>query len=215
MPNRAMRRGLAAIVLATSVATIAPGFGTSVLAAPAPGLTRVVDPIADHALEALVLVANRPPSAVWSAAFVAQRAELARRVGWRLDIDPDVLERAWASADADHQVALMAALSQLGAPYRRHSADPFVGFDCSGLTAFAWGIAGHSLPRNSTAQLRVGEPRDAFTAQAGDLLRYPGHVMMWLGVGQAIIHSPEPGRAVEVKELSDRSFERSRFFDPS
>jgi len=63
--------------------------------------------------------------------------------------------------------------------------------------------------------LLVAEPRTIFTAQAGDLMRYPGHVMMWLGVGQAIIHSPFAGRNVEVKVLSSRSMQRSKFGDPT
>ncbi|MFM8650642.1 MAG: C40 family peptidase, partial [Actinomycetota bacterium] len=111
--------------------------------------------------------------------------------------------------------ALMAALAQIGAPYRRRSADPATGFDCSGLTAYAWVEAGYSLARNSTQQFRQGDPRNFFTAQAGDLIRYPGHVMMWLGVDNAVVHSPEPGKVVEVRLLSDRSLRRSGFFDPT
>lgn len=210
-------RTVAVAIGATTIAAGVLGVGGSVaVAAPAPTMARILDPIAERASDALALVdVDTAQRALTSPAYQAIRAELARRVGWRLLIEPRVLERAWAAADAEHQIALMAALAQLGTPYRRRSADPLVGFDCSGLTAFAWGVAGHALPRNSTAQLRVGEPRTVLDAQAGDLLRYPGHVMMWLGVGQAIVHSPEPGRAVEVKTLSDRSFERSLFFDPS
>lgn len=181
--------------------------------------TRVADPIAEYAGGALLLAqAERavvPQSHIESASFVAWRARVASDVASRLDLDVTHLEAVWASADAEHQIALMAALSQLGAPYRRRSSDPEKGFDCSGLTSYAWRHAGHELPRNSTAQWRAGDPRTPATAQAGDLLRYPGHVMMWLGVGRAVIHSPQPGGVVEVKVLSERSFRRSKFFDPT
>lgn len=188
--------------------------------AASPAVGRIADPIAEYAGGALVL-AQTPSSrltgraAVEAPTFVAWRARVASDVAVRLELDASHLEAVWAAADPEHQIALMAALSQLGAPYRRRSSDPVTGFDCSGLTAYAWAQAGFDLPRNSTAQLRAGDERSVFTAQAGDLLRYPGHVMMWLGVGRAIVHSPEPGGVVEVKMLSERSFRRSKFFDPS
>lgn len=175
---------------------------------------RLADPIAEYASGALVL-AQSPASAVQSASFTAWRSRVAADVAARLDLDAAHLEAVWANADADHQIALLAALSQLGVPYRRRSSDPEKGFDCSGLTSYAWAQAGFDLPRNSTAQMRAGEERSLFTAQAGDLLRYPGHVMMWLGVGRAIVHSPEPGSVVHVKILSESSFRRSKFFDPT
>jgi len=175
---------------------------------------RVVDPIAEVASGALVLM-NSSATKVESPSYLAWREQLAVEVGERLGLDPSELLAAWDRADTAHQTALMAALAQIGAPYRRRSADPEKGFDCSGLTAYAWGQAGYSLARNSTQQFRQGEPRNFFTAQAGDLIRYPGHVMMWLGVDNAVVHSPEPGKVVEVRLLSDRSLRRSGFFDPT
>ena len=177
--------------------------------------TRLADPIAEYADGALHLAQASGGPSVGAPSFVAWRARVADDVATRLDLDAAHLEAVWASAHAEHQIALMAALSQLGAPYRRRSSDPEKGFDCSGLTSYAWRHAGHELPRNSTAQWRAGDERTLATAQAGDLLRYPGHVMMWLGVGRAIVHSPEPGGVVEVTILSERSFRRSKFFDPT
>ena len=177
--------------------------------------SRLADPIAEFAGGALHLAQSAGRRSVEAPSFVAWRERVAADVATRLDLDPAHLEAVWARADAEHQIALMAALSQLGAPYRRRSSDPVKGFDCSGLTSFAWRHAGFELPRNSTAQWRAGDERTIDTAQAGDLLRYPGHVMMWLGVGRAIVHSPEPGGVVEVIVLSERSFRRSKFFDPT
>lgn len=158
---------------------------------------------------------NIPRSSIESASFVAWRARVAADVARVLELDPVHLEAVWSRADADHQIALMAALSQLGTPYKRRASLPGVAFDCSGLTGWAWAQAGHVLPRNSTLQWRAGDARTPETAQAGDLVRYPGHVMMWLGVEGAIVHSPRPGGVVEVRHLSDRSLRKSKFFDPS
>lgn len=150
-----------------------------------------------------------------SAAFARLRRSTVEIVAERLELDPDELEAAWADADINHQTALLAALTQVGVPYKKFAMKPGVGFDCSGLTSFAWGQAGFNLPHNSTRQIRAADPRTRETAQAGDLLRYPGHVMMWLGVGQAVIHSPQPRQFVEVRILATRSMNRSTFGDPT
>lgn len=150
-----------------------------------------------------------------SASFARLRRSTVEIVAERLELDPDELEAAWADADINHQTALLAALTQVGVPYKKFAMKPGVGFDCSGLTSFAWGQAGFNLPHNSTRQIRAADPRTQETAQAGDLLRYPGHVMMWLGVGQAVIHSPQPRQFVEVRILATRSMNRSTFGDPT
>ena len=156
---------------------------------------------------------DRPP--VLSAKYVALRTQVATLVAKRLSISVSGLGEAWARADAEHQIAVLAAVSQLGVPYRRFAMQPGVALDCSGLTTFAWGEAGFSIERNSTQQIRSAEPRNIWTAQAGDLVRYPGHIMMWLGSGFGVIHSPEPGRSVELKILGSSSLRRSTFGDPS
>jgi len=150
-----------------------------------------------------------------SISFIRLRRATAELVADRLALDPKELEAAWSDSDISHQTALLAALTQVGVPYKRFAMKPGVGFDCSGLTSFAWGQAGFNLPHNSTRQIRAADPRTQETAQAGDLLRYPGHVMMWLGVGEAVIHSPQPRQFVEVKNLSTRSMNRSTFGDPT
>jgi len=150
-----------------------------------------------------------------SVAFARLRRSTVELVADRLELDPDELEAAWADADINHQTALLAALTQVGVPYKKFAMKPGVGFDCSGLTSFAWGQAGFNLPHNSTRQIRAADPRTQENAQAGDLLRYPGHVMMWLGVGQAVIHSPQPRQFVEVRILATRSMNRSTFGDPT
>lgn len=213
----------ATLVLAPTVADAEPTGSVGPVAV-WPGTTApTVDRLAELATRALDALGH-PERQIWtptvpadvsSAEYVTARQAVATEVGARLAIDPIRFVAAWSAADADHQVALMAALSQIGTPYKRRMSVPGVGFDCSGLTTYAWAQAGFALPRNSTAQIRAAEPRDIFSAQAGDLVRYPGHVMMWLGVDRAIVHSPQTGRRVEVVSLSERRFDASKLGDPS
>jgi peptidoglycan DL-endopeptidase CwlO len=65
--------------------------------------------------------------------------------------------------------ALSAARSQIGTPYATAGAAPG-GFDCSGLTMWAFGRAGISLPRTSYSQFGVGTPVSQAAIQAGDLV---------------------------------------------
>jgi len=217
VPTRTRRLLLATIAAATVASTFAlapvaasaapvtsavtaPAAVTSSLATSPLNRSRAADPIAEQAALALALWRKYEDTGDVSvlASFSSQRDAVAAAVAARLLIDSPTLQRAWAAADAEHQVALTAALSQLGVPYRRNTSKEGVGFDCSGLTTYAWGKAGFVLTRQSTAQIRLADPRTFETAQAGDLVQYPGHVMMWLGVGKAIVHSPYPGRDVEV-----------------
>ena len=60
------------------------------------------------------------------------------------------------------------------------------------------------LFRQSGTQINEAAPLDRATAKAGDLVYYPGHVMLYLGVGDAIIHSVQTGRTVEIDTISGR-----------
>ena len=143
------------------------------------------------------------------------RAITARYAAQQLGYDEMAMIDSWASADLAHQRAVLGALTQLGVPYRSNTSEPGVGFDCSGLTTFAWAGAGVELYRQSGVQIddarRVG--RDE--AQPGDLVHYPGHVMMYLGVEDAIVHAPQTGRDVEIDTISSRRRDSVSFGDPS
>jgi len=205
---------LCCLAATTPAAHAAPP--SSRAAQPSAKPVRLDDPLADAADVALsIITSDVAAGRGLSAQYIAQRAVVARLVGERLWTPPADFVTAWSAADVDHQTAIMAALSQVGVPYRKWASKEDQGFDCSGLTMFAWAQAGFDLPHNSTRQIRAAEPRDIFSAQAGDLLRYPGHVMMWLGVGQAIVHSPQPRQYVEVRVLTDRVMRRSAFGDPT
>lgn len=146
--------------------------------------------------------------------FTARMDEAALAVASRLEVDAGQVQRAWAAADQTHQIALLSALTQVGVPYHRNTSKPGIGFDCSGLTAFAWAQTGIELSRHSSTQLRNAAPRTRETAQAGDLVYYPGHVMLWLGVDNLIVHAPQRGHPVEVGAVSNRRGNRVKFGDP-
>ena len=52
--------------------------------------------------------------------------------------------------------------------------------------------------RQSGAQINGRPAVDQSAAVAGDIVQYPGHVMMYLGVGDAIVHAVNPAADVEI-----------------
>jgi cell wall-associated NlpC family hydrolase len=196
----------AAVVGGTASASDAPVPHAITFVSPATKAGATPDPIADQALTALDLLRaylTDPAPTTWSA-YLGQRNLVALAVAQRIELDPEAMQAAWSAADTEHQVALLAGLSQLGVRYRRNTSKPGESFDCSGLTTYAWSQAGILLPRQSGAQIRQASPRTFDTAQAGDLIQFPGHVMMWLGVDHAILHAVAPGRAVEIDDGPNR-----------
>jgi len=147
--------------------------------------------------------------------FAWHRAQTARYVAKQLGYDEFAMIDAWSRASLEHQRAVLGALSQVGVPYRSNTSIEDGGFDCSGLITFAWSGAGHQLTRQSGSQISQAEPRTDDTAMAGDLIHYPGHIMMYLGVDDAIVHSVQTGRTVEVDTLSQRHRDRVRWGDPT
>lgn len=215
--STAIRRSvLAAAIAAAGVSTLAvPSLvhaaPVAAIGAAAPVAPASNDDVAQLAADALARLSR--VGARSGATFSDHLDRVANATALRLEIEPARLRAAWQAADEAHQRALLAALTQLGTPYRKNTSKPGVGFDCSGLTTFAWGVAGVVLPRQSSAQIRGAAKRDALTAQAGDLVQYPGHVMMWLGVDRAVIHAVGRGRSVELDHTKSR---RSlRFGDPT
>ncbi len=98
-------------------------------------------------------------------------------------------------------IAVRAAESQLGVPYVWGAEDPGIGFDCSGLTAWAWSQAGVYLPHYSGAQMADSVPVPISDLQPGDLLFYgPGgsdHVAMYVGSAM-MIEATFPGTVVRI-----------------
>ena len=95
-------------------------------------------------------------------------------------------------------VAVNAAASQIGVPYHFAQSSPGVGFDCSGLTAYAWGQAGVNIPHQSAAQYASTPHVSKDQAQPGDLIFYYSpisHVGIYVG-GGSMIHAPATGQFV-------------------
>ncbi len=146
--------------------------------------------------------------------YVRLRDEAANLAAAELGLPAAMMRDAWARTELDKQTALLAALTQLGVPYRSNSSEPGVGFDCSGLTTFAWGVAGIDLARQSRAQINASTRVERTAAEAGDLMYYPGHVMMFLGIGDAMVHSRQRGSDVEITFLTGRHSDNVVFADP-
>jgi cell wall-associated NlpC family hydrolase len=219
-PRRAGR--LRAVLVGTAIAA---GTVFGVLAGADP-VGAVTGPLATNAMAPVVTtsarqaldsydrwVATSDPAAMRS--FVWFRTQTAQYAATELGYPQADMVEAWAAAPIDHQRAVLAAMTQVGVPYRTNTSQEGVGFDCSGLTTYAWSKAGVQLERQSSAQIRNAAPLDRSSARAGDLVQYPGHVMMYLGVGDAIIHSVMRGRTVELDTINTRRTNSVRFGDPT
>lgn len=109
------------------------------------------------------------------------------------------------------------ALSQVGAPYRYGGSEPAGGFDCSGLVAYAHGLAGIEVPRTAGAQFAAARRVTAEDLQPGDLVFFrlvPSrnevtHVGIYIG-GDRFVHAPQTGRRVGEASLDEPYF-RARF----
>ena len=163
---------------------------------------------AGQALDALTLwrETHRP---IHYVRYLRARAHTAGLIAAEFGVSPDRLAGDWGDADEHKQVALLSALTQLGVPYHSMWSKPGVGFDCSGLTTWAFAEAGIELPRISGEQIRAAENVPAEEAEPGDLAWYPGHVSIYLGEN-LLVHSPNSGNVVEVIEVPSRT---SRYGD--
>ncbi len=143
------------------------------------------------------------------------RAIAARYTAQQLGYDEFEMVAAWSRAPISHQRAVLGALTQLGVPYRTNASVEGEGFDCSGLTSYAWRGAGVELFRNSTAQIRDAGSLTRETAKAGDLVHWPGHIMIYLGIEDAVVHAVNTGRTVELDTISERRRNSVSWGDPA
>ncbi|HNO46664.1 MAG TPA: C40 family peptidase, partial [Microthrixaceae bacterium] len=100
--------------------------------------------------------------------------------------------------------AIAAAQSVMGTPYRWAGASPSTGFDCSGLTMWAWARGGRSLPHSSSAQYAATQRISLDQLQPGDLVFFNNpisHVGLYIGGGQ-MIHSPHTGDVVKISPIT-------------
>jgi cell wall-associated NlpC family hydrolase len=114
--------------------------------------------------------------------------------------------------------ALRHALTQLGVPYSwgggtasgpsygiAHGAG-IKGFDCSGLTMYAYAQVGIKLPHYTGAQWNAGVHVSRDQLQAGDLVFFYAdrhHMGMFIGAGK-MVHAPQTGDNVKISSINDR-----------
>lgn len=111
---------------------------------------------------------------------------------------------ACAGGSSAGSVAARAASSQVGNRYVYGGASPSSGFDCSGLTSWAWSQAGRTIPRTSTAQYSGTQRISRADLRPGDLVFYGtsgvSHVAMYVGGGR-IVQARKTGVPVEAASL--------------
>jgi cell wall-associated NlpC family hydrolase len=161
----------------------------------------------------------------------ARAAAAAPRPQPRLPVASAPVVSAPAPVDNDSQagggsasaasVAIDAAMRYLGTPYAwggGGSGGPgrglppdagVVGFDCSGLTQYAYAQAGVTIPRNSRAQYSALPKVSRGSLQAGDLVFWAWnpsnwqtihHVAIYLGDGR-VLQAPESGDVVKISTM--------------
>jgi cell wall-associated NlpC family hydrolase len=147
--------------------------------------------------------------------YLAARKNVSDAVAAKLNINAVALDKAWSRAPRAHQIAVLAAITQLDVPYLEGKEYPYVFMDCSGLMWYAWRTAGVDLPRQSVSQMdrlmRV-ERKDAIV---GNIVGEGTHIHMYLGVGNAMIHAPFDRKTVRLKMMSEEQASRVIWTNPS
>lgn len=125
----------------------------------------------------------------------------------RLGVDGIAGKQTLSAVDAEVkriETVLRTARSALGKPYVYGGTSPATGFDCSGLTQYAFRSAGLTLPRVSAQQARAGIAVPYSQLRPGDLVAFyspVSHVGIYLGNG-LFLHAPRTGDVVKVTRLS-------------
>jgi cell wall-associated NlpC family hydrolase len=128
-------------------------------------------------------------------------------------------------------IAVRAALHWLGTPYSWGGGGPAgpsygtaqgagtKGFDCSGLTQYAWAKAGIQLPRVAAAQYTAGPHIPRTQLRPGDLLFFATnthnpatihHVGLYYGHGQ-MIHAPQTGDVVRISQFTGNPYREHQY----
>jgi cell wall-associated NlpC family hydrolase len=111
-------------------------------------------------------------------------------------------------------------LGQLGVPYSWGGGDVsgptygsqqgrnIKGFDCSGLTRYAYGKVGIMLPHYTGDQIKAGVRVSESQLKPGDLVFFYSdlhHMGMYIGGGK-MVHAPQTGDVVKISPIAGRPF---------
>ncbi|WP_433466356.1 NlpC/P60 family protein [Spirillospora sp. CA-128828] len=123
-------------------------------------------------------------------------------------------------ASAKAMGAVRAALSQLGVPYSwggGNASGPsygtaqganIKGFDCSGLTLYAYAQVGIGLGHYTGSQYNAGTRVSMSQLKPGDLVFFYSdlhHMGMYIGNGK-MVHAPQTGDVVKIAPIAGRPF---------
>ena len=133
----------------------------------------------------------------------------------KLKFEPMVVKTADGGGDVDSiirgnrpTIVKNVAEGQLGVPYVWGGISPFAGLDCSGLTQYAYKVAGVNIPRTSQEQWNssIGTRVDKDSLQTGDQLFFgkegeATHTGIYVGNG-IMIHAPRTGDVVKRTSIN-------------
>lgn len=101
------------------------------------------------------------------------------------------------------RIAIRTACAQVGKPYVWGAAGPS-GFDCSGLTQYAYKAAGIYLTHHTGDQWNEGKAISRSDARPGDLIFFFSdlhHMGLYLG-NDKMVHAPRTGKPVQVSSIN-------------
>ncbi|NNC98004.1 MAG: C40 family peptidase [Gammaproteobacteria bacterium] len=124
---------------------------------------------------------------------------------------PSVVGSSGNNSDARDRnlknTVVMAALNQVGTPYKYGGSSPATGFDCSGLVQYSHSQAGLSVPRTTRKQMQFFSKVNKRELRAGDLAffqtgRNQYHVAIMLNQNE-FVHAPSSGKTVSTSSFSN------------
>jgi cell wall-associated NlpC family hydrolase len=110
-----------------------------------------------------------------------------------------------SSTSSTNKKIVKSARAQVGTRYKYAGSSPS-GFDCSGLTSYAYKKAGVSIPRTSSGQANAGKSISKSKAQPGDIVVWPGHVGIYAGGNKVIDAGSSKGKVSERSIWGSPSF---------